>query len=168
MSGTVDNSSTVLSNYVRNSGQFLHSTLQLFQKLWQIPPYYSPIMSGTVENSSILLSNYVRNCGQFLHFTVQSCRAGNSLIRSSLICSFRSNQLSSWANHSGRSEEMSESERIAQVAQDKWATVSNLLRSLRGNERMSASQKNFFWLKSCFLVCSNFLLKISESLNSSF
>ena len=48
-------------------------------------------------------------------------RAGNSLICSSLIRSFRSNQ-------------MSDCEQFAQIAQYKWATVSKLLRSLRGNE----------------------------------
>ena len=41
----------------------------------------------------------------------------------SLICSFRSNQ-------------MSNCERFAQIAQDKGATVSESLRSLRGNERL--------------------------------
>ena len=40
----------------------------------------------------------------------------------SLIPSFRTNQ-------------MSDCERFAQIAQDKWETVSALLRSLRGNER---------------------------------
>ena len=30
---------------------------------------------------------------------------------------------------------MSDCERFAQIAQDKWATVSKLLRSLRGNEQ---------------------------------
>ena len=49
-------------------------------------------------------------------------RAGNSLIRSSLICSFCSNQ-------------MSDCERFAQITQDKWAIMSELLRSLKGNER---------------------------------
>ena len=47
------------------------------------------------------------------------------LIRSSLINSFRSNQ-------------MSDCERFAQIAQDKWATLSELLRSLRGNEQLWA------------------------------
>ena len=37
----------------------------------------------------------------------------------------------SWAIRSGRSEEMSERERIAQVAQQKWATVSESLSSLK-------------------------------------
>ena len=39
-----------------------------------------------------------------------------------LICSFCSNQ-------------MSDCERFAQITEDKWAAVSELLRSLRGNER---------------------------------
>ena len=42
-------------------------------------------------------------------------------------------------------------ERIAQVAHQKWATMSNLLRSLMKNEWMSNSLKKL-WLKSYFLV----------------
>ena len=59
------------------------------------------------------------------------------------------------ANRSGRSEEMSDCEQIAQVAQDKLGTVSDLLRSLRGNERMSDSLKKMLAKKSkiLFLVC---------------
>ena len=94
------------------------------------------------------------------HYPVCSLasRAGNSLLCSSLICSFAhfaqikwatvSDSLRSlktnkrpWANYSGCSEERSHRERISQVAWDKWATISNLLRSLRGNERMSDSLK---------------------------
>ena len=44
------------------------------------------------------------------------------LIAHSLSCSFCSNQ-------------MSDCERLAQIAQDKWATVSDSLRSLRGNKQ---------------------------------
>ena len=45
---------------------------------------------------------------------------------------------------------MSTSERIAQVAQEKWAAVSNLLRLLMINEQMSNSLKKnwlqlYFW-----------------------
>ena len=39
-----------------------------------------------------------------------------------------------WAIRSDRSRQMNNSERIAQVAQRKWALVSDSLRSLRGNE----------------------------------
>ena len=60
----------------------------------------------------------------FLFITVFT-RAGNLLIRS-----FRSNQ-------------MSDCERFAQIAQDKWATVSESLRSLMINEQMSNSLKKF-------------------------
>ena len=44
-----------------------------------------------------------------------------------LICSFCSNQ-------------MSDFERFAQIAQDKWATVSESLRSLKGNEQLWANR----------------------------
>ena len=52
-------------------------------------------------------------------------RAGNWLIAHLLICSNRSGQ-------------MSECDCFAQVAQDKWGTVSDSLRSLRTNERLWA------------------------------
>ena len=94
----------------------------------------------------------------------------SSLIRSSLICSFRSNQMSDWlrslktneqlwANCSGRSEEMSNREQIAQVAQDKWATMSDSLRSLRGNERMRDLLKKCWLKKSKILFISTFYIR---------
>ena len=68
-------------------------------------------------------------------------RAGNLFIRSSLICSFahllislKSNE-QQWAICSDCSRQMSNHERISQVAQRKWAIMSDLLRPLRGNER---------------------------------
>ena len=77
---------------------------------------------------------------------------------------------------------MSDRERIAQVTQRKWATMSESLRSLktneqlwaiRGNERMSDSLQNYGLknLKSCFLVCFTygfFILKMSDLLIPSF
>ena len=103
-------------------------------------------------------------------------RAGNLLIRSSFICSFahfaqikwatvshllrslKTNE-QSWANRSGRSEEMSDRE---------W-----MFRSLRGNERMSDLLKKFWLKKSKILFFSMFYIqffieKMSESLISSF
>ena len=56
---------------------------------------------------------------------------------------------------------MSNHEWIAQVAQDKWATVSNLLRLLMINEQMSYSLKTF-WLKSYFLVCFLYVFWFKE------
>ena len=52
---------------------------------------------------------------------LQGWEFAHSLIAHSLIRSFRSNQ-------------MRDCERFAQIAQDKWATVRESLRSLRGNE----------------------------------
>ena len=43
-----------------------------------------------------------------------------------------------WVICSGRSGQMSDCDRIAQVAHEKWANVSDLLRSLRTNERQIA------------------------------
>ena len=39
--------------------------------------------------------------------------------------------------HSDRSDQMSDCEQFAQIAQEKWATVSDSLRSLMINEQMS-------------------------------
>ena len=64
-----------------------------------------------------------------------------SLIAHSLICSFRSNQ-------------MSVCERFSQIAQDKWATMSELLWSLRGNERSRAIRSG----------CSEEMSNVSETL----
>ena len=66
---------------------------------------------------------------------LQRTRAGNLLIRSSLIRSFCSNQ-------------MSDCERFAQIAQDKWATVSESLRSLKTNERPWANRSGRSWQMS--------------------
>ena len=95
-------------------------------------------------------------------FSNKIIRARNSLIvhlllRSSLILSFHSNQ-------------MSHCEQIAQVAQRQWTTVSESLRSLRGNEHPWANHtgsseemseweihlKHFGYknLKSCFYLVS--------------
>ena len=55
---------------------------------------------------------------------------------------------------------MSDHEQIAQTAQDKWATVSKLLRSLMTNERTLAirSKKNCEKnLKSYYLVCFKYV-----------
>ena len=48
------------------------------------------------------------------------------------------------------SEELSDRERIAQVAQDKWATVSELLRSLKTNDQFA----QIFLAKSKILFLS--------------
>ena len=56
---------------------------------------------------------------------------------------------------------MSDCERFAQIAQDKWVTVSESLRSLRGNERMSNLLKKIWLRKSkiLFFVCFIYDLK---------
>ena len=53
-------------------------------------------------------------------------------------------------------------ERITQVAQDKWVTMSDLLRLLRGNERMSNLLKKIWLknLKSCFTM---FYLRLKKN-----
>ena len=60
----------------------------------------------------------------------EDCRAGNSLI-----CSFRSNQ-------------MSDCERFAQIAQDKWATMSESLRSLISKDWLWANCSGRSWQMS--------------------
>ena len=107
-------------------------------------------------------------------------RAGNSLIRSSLIHSFCSNQMSDcerfaqitqdkWATVSESliSLKLNERcERITHLAHQKWANMSDSLRSLRGNEQMSDLLKKCWLqnLKSCFTMfyLSFFYLKKFE------
>ena len=106
---------------------------------------------------------------------------------SNLLRSIRTNEWL-WANCSGRSCQMSNREWIPQVANDKWATVSSLLRLLMIDERMSkllffseqiahllfCSQKtsdalNKIWLKCFFgIFYVGFLKKTSDLLLSSF
>ena len=81
--------------------------------------------------------------GDFTSALSISIRAGNLLIPSSLISSFCSNQ-------------MSNCEQFAQITQDKWATLSEALRSPRGNERLRAIRSN----------CSEEMSDVSESLIS--
>ena len=59
-----------------------------------------------------------------------------------LLISLKSNEWL-WAICSDRSKQMSHCERFAQVAHDKWATMSDLLMSLMINEQMSDSLKVF-------------------------
>ena len=67
-------------------------------------------IGGRLKRRSAIISSQKIN---FFKINCVGSRAGNSLI-----CSFPSNQ-------------MSDCERFAQIAQDKWATVSELLRSLK-------------------------------------
>ena len=89
------------------------------------------------------------------------------------IRSVRSRQMSDCEPISGCSWQMGDCDRIAQIAHDKWATVSNLLRWLMINEQMSDSLKKL-WLKkskilffSMFYICLLFK-KISDSLIPTF
>ena len=78
-------------------------------------------------NESLVSRMTGRRKGEII--MLQGWEFAHSLIAhslTSLICSHRSNQ-------------MSYCERFAQIARDKWATVSDLLRSLRINEQMSKS-----------------------------
>ena len=96
------------------------------------------------------------------HPVVSKSQVSVAILTTHLICSFHSNQ-------------MSDCERFAHIAQDKWATVSESLRLIRGNERMSDLLKKIAYknLKSCFLtflVCFIYIFfeKMSKSLISSF
>ena len=84
-------------------------------------------------------------------------RVGNSLIRSNLLKSLRTNEWL-WVIFSDCSGQMSNVDQIAQVAHDKRAIVSNLLRSLMIKEQMSES---LLFCES--IICeqkTNFLTKI--------
>ena len=65
---------------------------------------------------------------------------------------------------------MRDCEQFAQIAQDKWATVSDSLRSLMINERMSDLLKKIWQknLKSSFLVCFKYGFLFKKWANRSF
>ena len=90
----------------------------------------------------------------FEQFLCEGPRVGNSLIAHSLK-SLRTNERM-WAIRSSSSGQMSDCERIAQVAHDKWANVSVSLWSLRTNERIAW----FFLSKS--------LISLSLTINEQF
>ena len=97
----------------------IHSFPHFWWAMWANHSGHSPKMSYVSKSLRLLTKNerpWVIRSGRTFF-----CRAGNLLICSSLICSFCSTQ-------------MSYCERFAQIAQDKWATVSISLRLLRGNE----------------------------------
>ena len=71
-----------------------------------------------------------------------------------------------WVNRSSGSGQMSDCEGIAQGAQDKWVTVSKLLRSLMtyewmwaicSGEWLNGSQKMNYFTNTCFTVQINVL-----------
>ena len=70
------------------------------------------------------------------------------LIRSLLICSFAHCSFAHLLICSNRLDQMSNCEQFAQIAQDKWATVSKLLRSLRTNEQLWGNPSGCSWQKS--------------------
>ena len=96
-------------------------------------------------------------CSLHLRGGKQGWEFAHSLI-AHLLISLKSNERL-WTICSDRSRQMSNHERIAQVAQDKWATLRNSLRSLRGNEQMSDSLKKF-WLKKSKILFYYVLFKV--------
>ena len=135
---------------VPNKRQYYWYIVHAFYAFWRVIKFVLRYCFVTCLN--------IKNCCKpssvfmYLHFV----RAGNSLICSSLICSFRS----------FCSNQMSDCERFAQIAQDKWATVSESLRSLKTNERSWANRSFLgkkrairsenLWANSqpCILSCS--------------
>ena len=92
----------------------------------------------------------------------QSWEFAHSLI-AHLLISLKSNERL-WPICSDCSRKISDRERIAEVTQDKWATMSNLLRSLRGNEWMS-DLLNKFWLTKSKILFYNNLCKVFQKKN---
>ena len=90
-------------------------------------------------------------------YLIQSQEFAHSII-AHLLISLKSNERL-WAICSDRSRQMSDHELIAQVAQDKWATMSDSLRSLRGNKQMSDSLKKI-WLKKSKILYYYVLFKV--------
>ena len=74
---------------------------------------------------------------------MQGWEFAHSLIAHSLILLKSIERL--WEICSDRSRQMSDCERIAQVSQGKWATVSKSLRSLMTNEQLWATPSGRSW-----------------------
>ena len=145
---------TSTENHIR----ILHSLASSFSLLHI---YIIRRFMNTSTENHIRILHSLASSFSLLHIYIFS-RVGNSLICSSLICSFvqiaqiklatvsnllrllRTNE-QLWANCSGCSCQKSDREWIAQVAQvaqvahDKWATMSDSLRWLMINEQMSES-----------------------------
>ena len=94
----------------------------------------------TCLNSSVCLSIHCNY--EYVSVMCNFIRAGNSLICSSLICSF------------------------AHFAQIKWATVSDSLRALKTNERLWANRSGFSWQMSKLSSAHDKLATVSDSLRS--
>ena len=107
------------------------SQFLLFHLEYQFKEFLATVIYFTVQirylQAAIKLQGILPFCGNNCKVILMSTRAGNLLIRTSLICSFFSNQIS-------------DCERFPQIAQDKWVIVSESLRSLRGNERSWANR----------------------------
>ena len=131
-------------SYDRRKSPDLNNPKGLSRNCFEIPQhnrkylsFFSGIFTRNVYRKCwpflwvFFLRNVYKKLATFLSIFPQEClhkvlsRAENLLIRS-----FCSNQLS-------------DCERLAQIAQDKWATVSDSLRSLRGNEQMSDLLQKF-------------------------
>ena len=111
--------------------KFLIWTSKIISDLWSLD-LFCPIQKK-FPHSTLL-------CNSYLLYS----RAGN--LPHSLIL-LKSNEWL-WAIRSDRSRQMSDCERIAQVAHDKWATVSDSLMSLTKNEQMSDLLNNIWQKKS--------------------
>ena len=127
----------------------LSNGLKYFRWWWRFQVIQVVLDSAGVSHRA------VSYCGESLH-----TRAGNSLIWSSLIRSFthfaqikwatvrdslrllKTNERP-WANSSGRSEEMSDREWFAQVAQRKWAMWVNRSFRSRKMSKWAICSKNF-------------------------
>ena len=112
-------------------------------------------MNTSTENFRCILHSFASSSSP-LHIYFFS-RVGNLLIRSSLICSdcsfdhlLRLLKSNEWpcVNCSGCSWQMSDHERFAQVANDKWENRSSALSLTKTSNLLKK-----IWLKSYFWVC---------------
>ena len=101
-------------------GRLLRATTGLYS-FWLLS--YTYCMSRYFHNEQNIFAQHIGRHNIYeATKKSQGWEFAHSLIAPSLICSFCSNQ-------------MSDCGRFAPIAQDKWATVSESLLSLRGNER---------------------------------
>ena len=117
------------------------------------PNRYTEYITENMTFSGVVLShlpNQIDNPFCFPQVSYRECviSFSTTILQSwefaHLLISLKSNE-GLWAIRSDRTRQMSDCERIAQVAPDKWATVSESLRSLMTNEQLWAICSGHSW-----------------------
>ena len=135
------------------------STSNHYQQTSCLTIVSSPLKQMFTSSSSIMSDkwNVINCCATISYSSFARIRSFPHLLIRSFVHSLillKSNERL-WAIHSDRSRQMSDREQIAQVAPDKWANVSELLRSLMTNEQLWVICSGRSWWMSEWAIRSN-------------